>query len=64
MEIIDDFGDGRMVIEVTPEENRALVEIAVNHILKESIKRLENEHRPNRDGREVHTEEISELKDK
>jgi hypothetical protein len=59
MEVLEAKDDGTVVLELTEEENRILIEYAVNMILKEAIERMKNEHRSNRGGGEVHTKETS-----
>jgi hypothetical protein len=64
MEVLETHDDGRIVIEITPDENKFLVELAINTILKESIERMDYEHRTSGEGREVCSKETLKSKDK
>ena len=63
MEVLEVHDDGRIVLDMTEEEQRILIEYAVVNLLKEHIERIKNEHRTSGDGGEVLSEELSERKD-
>jgi len=60
MEVLEVHDDGRIVLEMTEEEQRILIEYAVVNLLKEHIERIKNEHRTSGDRREVCSKETPE----
>jgi len=63
MEVLEVNDDGRIVLDMTEEEQRILIEYAVVNLLKEYIERIKNEHGASGYRGEVLSEELSERKD-